>query len=138
MHSTAVNVGRPTSSTQAKQTTKKFTKPKPAAKDTKTEEEEREQDLSLLQAQILGYYRNRADAFESDRTQLYGKLDAIRLKQDLAHNTEWELKKRTEEKAELEAALEKCQAVLYCERDKILSMKRESDSLRVKQRGNKK
>ena len=139
MRSAAVNVGRPTSSTQAKQTTKKVTKPKKTvSKDTKTEEEEREQDLALLQAQILGYYRNRADAFESDRTQLYGKLDAIRLKQDLAHNTEWELKKRTEEKAELEAALEKCQAVLYCERDKILSMKRESVALRVKQRGNKK
>ena len=109
MHSTAVNVARPTSSTAAKQTTKKQTKPKPTAvRDTKTEQEEREQDLALLQAQILGYYRNRADAFETDRTQLYGKLDAIRLKQDLAHSTEWELKKRTEEKAELEAALEKC------------------------------
>lgn len=85
-----------------------------------------------MQAQILGYYRNRADAFESDRTQLYAKLEAIRLKQDLTHNTEWELKKRTEEKAELEAALERCQNVLYVERDKILNLKRESDQLRVK------
>ena len=48
------------------------------------------------------------------------------------------MKKRREEKAELEAALERCQAVLYVERDKILGMKRESDTLRVKQRGNKK
>lgn len=133
MQTTAANVRRPTSSTLAKRTTKKQTKPKTTvSRELKSEQEEREQDLALLQAQILGYYRNRADAFESDRAQLYGKLEAIRLKQDLAHNTEWELKKRTEEKAELEAALEKCQAVLYVERDKILTMKRESDSLRVK------
>ena len=54
------------------------------------------------------------------------------MKQDLVHNTEWELKKRREEKAELEAALERCQAVLYVERDKILAMKKEGDMLRVK------
>ena len=68
MQPTAGNVRRPTSSTLAKQTTKKPTKPKTATiLKTKTEGEEREQDLALLQAQILGYYRNRADAFESDR-----------------------------------------------------------------------
>ena len=80
----------------------------------------------------------RADAFESDRRQFYAKLEAIRLKQDLVHNTEWELKKRRQEKAELESALERCQGFLYVEREKILEMKRETDRLRVKQRGNKK
>ena len=68
MHSTAANIRRPTSSTLAKQTSKKQTKPKTtSSKISTTEEEERDKDMALLQAQILGYYRNRADAFESDR-----------------------------------------------------------------------
>ena len=71
-------------------------------------EQEREEDQALLQAQILAYYRSRADAFETDRSQLYEKLDTIRIKQDLVHKSEWELRKRQEEKRELESALEHC------------------------------
>ena len=69
---------------------------------------EREQDQALFLAQILAYYRSRADAFETDRSQLYAKLDQIRLKQDVVHKGEWELRKRQEEKRELETALERC------------------------------
>lgn len=63
---------------------------------------------------------------------MFDKLDAIRLKQDLSHKTEWELKKRNEERATLENALEGCQQVLYTEREKIMAVKREVDTLRVK------
>ena len=52
----------------------------------------------MQMAQILAYYRSRADAFETDRSQLYAKLDQIRLKQDLVHKGEWELRKRRQEK----------------------------------------
>jgi hypothetical protein len=92
----------------------------------------------LLQAQILSYYRNRADAFDTDRASLYAKLDEIRLKQDLVHKAEWECRKRTEEKAQLEAALEQCQTVLYLERENILQTKRKCDEMRLKQNKNKK
>lgn len=71
-------------------------------------EQERAQDLALFQAQILAYYRSRADAFDMDRSQFYAKIDAIRLKQDVVHKAEWELRKRMEEKRELETALERC------------------------------
>ena len=40
------------------------------------------------------------------------------------HKGEWELRKRTEEKRELETALERCQHVLYVERQKIMEMKK--------------
>ena len=93
---------------------------------------ERAEDQALLQAQILAYYRSRADAFETDRAQLYAKLDDIRLKQDLVHKNEWELRKRQEEKRELETALERCQHVLYVEREKIMEMKKKGDTYRVK------
>ena len=64
----------------AKQSTKK-TKPKPKAPPVRPDEQhEREVDQALMHAQVLAYYRMRADAFESDRRQFYAKLEAIRLK----------------------------------------------------------
>lgn len=71
-----------------------------------SEEKERSRDFALLQAQILAYYRTRIDAFDQDRVAFYSKLDQIRLKSDLVHKAEWELKKRIEEKSELQRALE--------------------------------
>ena len=123
---------RPTSSTQAKAHPTVLKNKQPERPPRQSEKEEESADQALLQAQILAYYRNRADAFETDRRQLYDKLDAIRLKQDLVHKTEWELKKRNEEKTQLENALEQCQHYLYMEREKILAVKRECDNLRVK------
>ena len=73
-----------------------------------SEELEHAQDIALQSAQILAYYRERADAFDADRQSLYTKLDRIRLKQDIVHRAEWECRKRLEEKAQLEAALEQC------------------------------
>ena len=100
-------------------------------------EQERAQDQAIYQAQILAYYRSRADVFDTDRSQLYAKLDAIRIKQDVVHKSEWELRKRLEEKRELETALERCQHVLYIERQKIMDMKKDSDTFKVKQRATK-
>ena len=68
---------------------------------------------------------------------MYAKLDAIRIKQDVVHKAEWELRKRQEERRELEAALERCQHVLYVERQKIMESKKSIDTYRVKQRSNK-
>ena len=113
--------------------------PKPKIGDQMRQiEAERSQDSALSKAQILAYYRSRADVFDSDRQQLYTKLEAIRIKQDIVHKTEWELKKRRQEKQELEQALERCQQVLHKERSAILSAKQDSDNLRVKQRADKK
>ena len=40
------------------------------------------------------------------------------------HKAEWEMRKRMDEKRELENALERCQNVLYIERQKIMDMKK--------------
>jgi hypothetical protein len=61
----------------------------------------------------------------------YDKLEDVRLKQELVHKSEWELRKRTEEKAELEGALARCQQSLYIERDHIMEKKRDCDNLRI-------
>ena len=61
----------------------------------------------------------------------------MRIKQDVVHKSEWELRKRKQEKMELESALERCQQVLYVEREKIMDMKKQCDVYRVKQRVNK-
>lgn len=55
----------------------------------------------------------------------------------MVHKNEWELRKRRQEKVELETALERCQHVLNVERTKIMDMKRQCDTFRVKQRSNK-
>ena len=95
-------------------------------------EEEKAQDEALLMAQILAYYRSRAEAFDSDRSQLYSKLDAIRIKAEVVHKAEWELKKRLEEKAELQKAVDSCKQVLDEVSGHAQHLKRESDVLRVK------
>lgn len=50
---------------------------------------------------------------------------------------EWELKKRQEEKAELERALQQCQTALFGERERIVKMKQATDMLRVRGKENR-
>lgn len=61
----------------------------------------------------------------------------MRIKQENVHRVEWELKKRQEEKAELERALQQCQTALFTERDRIVKMKQASDMLRVRGKENR-
>jgi hypothetical protein len=70
--------------------------------------------------EILNYYRSRVEAFEKDRVQWYDKLQQVRPKQELVHRVEWELKKRQEEKAELERTMQEMQNALNAERDRIV------------------
>ncbi|TNV79569.1 hypothetical protein FGO68_gene13151 [Halteria grandinella] len=87
--------------------------------------------------QILTYYRGRVEAFEHDRTQWYDKLQAIRPKQELVHRVEWEIKKRQEEKAELERIMGELQNTLVQERERIVAMKEQTDALKVKGKENR-
>ncbi len=97
------------------------------AKKVKAAEPSKQQDQAEELHQILDYYRNRVENFEKERVQWFDKLDKLRIKQDQAHKVEWELKKRQEEKGELEMALHQCQAALYNEREKIMQMKESGD-----------
>ena len=93
--------------------------------------------MGVHMTQILNYYRGRVEAFEKDRMQWYEKLQLIRPKQELVHRVEWEIKKRQEEKAELERIMSDLQATLVQERERIVQMKEATDSLRVKGKENR-
>ena len=60
------------------------------------------------------------------------KMEKLRVKQDKAHQIEWELKKRNQETVELRTALDQCQGFLGQERGTIAEMKFGGDDLRVK------
>jgi hypothetical protein len=93
--------------------------------------------MGIHMTQILGYYRSRVEAFEKDRMQWYDKLQQVRPRQELVHRVEWELKKRQEEKAELERTMQEMQQALYAERDRIVRLKEETDQLRIKGKENR-
>jgi hypothetical protein len=76
--------------------------------------------MGIQMTEILNYYRSRVEAFEKDRVQWYDKLQQVRPKQELVHRVEWELKKRQEEKAELERTMQEMQNALNAERDRIV------------------
>ena len=57
---------------------------------------------------IMKYYRDRVEAHEIDRFSYQQKMETLRIKQDKLHKAEWELKKRNEERYELEQALNHC------------------------------
>lgn len=121
----------------------KTSKTQPTSKTLKTQEatksvkDQKDFDLEMQLASILHYYRERVEAFEKDRTQWYSKLESIRVKQDQVHRVEWELKKRQEEKVELERAIQQCQNALYVEREKIIKMKEDSDLMKIKGKENR-
>ena len=79
---------------------------------------------------ILNFYRDSVEAHEKDRFQYLQKMDTLRIKQEQAHKTEWELRKRTQEMDELKNAVEQCQAYLGLERGTIMEMKFGGDSLK--------
>ena len=90
------------------------------------------QDEAIDLQKILAYYRERVQAHELDRQQYLAKMEKLRIKADVAHKTEWELKKRTEEMTEIEEALRHCQAQLGNERGTIQEMSEGQDRLKAK------
>jgi hypothetical protein len=97
----------------------------------------KEVDMGIQMTEILNYYRSRVEAFEKDRVQWYDKLQQVRPKQELVHRVEWELKKRQEEKAELERTMQEMQNALNAERDRIVQIKTQTDQLKIKGKENR-
>ena len=83
--------------------------------------------------ELLKYYRDRVTDFEREREELIGRLDAIGIRRAEQHQAEWELKKRTEEVAELQKALSDAHAYLFEERDRLLAMQAENDELKLQE-----
>jgi|AntAceMinimDraft_5_1070358.scaffolds.fasta_scaffold18244_2 coiled-coil domain-containing protein 77 len=83
--------------------------------------------------ELLRYYRDRVADFERERDELLARLDAIGVRRAEQHQSEWELKKRTEEVAELQKALSDAHAYLFEERDRLLGMQAENDELKLQE-----
>ena len=83
--------------------------------------------------ELLRYYRDRVQDFEREREELIARLDAIGVRRAEQHQAEWELKKRTEEVAELQKALSDAHAYLFEERDRLLAMQAENDELKLQE-----
>ena len=90
------------------------------------------QDEAVDLKKIMTFYRSRVEAHEKDRFSYLQKMEMLRVKQENAHRTEWELKKRTEERYEMQRALQQCQESLGQERGTIEEMKDGGDMLKVK------
>ena len=52
------------------------------------------QDEGINLQKILNFYRDSVEAHEKDRFMFLQKMDTLRIKQDKAHQVEWELRKR--------------------------------------------
>jgi len=132
---TASNVGSSTRPASAKAQTSYISGS--TAKQLSQVTSSKDVDAGIHMTQILTYYRQRVEAFEKDRMQWYEKLQQVRPKQELVHRVEWELKKRQEEKAELERTMQEMQQMLYAEREQIVKIKQETDQLKIKGKENR-
>ena len=108
---------------------------KVASANLKTNEQ---QDEGVNLQRILSYYRDRVQAHEHDRHLYLQKMEMLRVKQDKAHQIEWELRKRTSEFEEVKMAVDQCQNHLGSERGTIMEMKFGGERLKQKQGDNQK
>ena len=99
-----------------------------------TTQEQRKQ-LGALHpsAELIKFYRERVADFERERDELIGRLDGVGIRRAELHQAEWELKKRTDEAAELQKALSDAHAYLFEERERLLKVQAENDELKLQE-----
>ena len=79
----------------------------------------------------MSYYRERINGFDLERKEWLEKLEELRYKQQEKHKSEWELKKRKNEIAELQKSLCDLKVALFEERKWVLKLTRENDALKI-------
>ena len=84
-------------------------------------------------ADLIKFYRERVADFERERDELIGRLDGVGIRRAELHQAEWELKKRTDEAAELQKALSDAHAYLFEERERLLKVQAENDELKLQE-----
>ena len=84
-------------------------------------------------AELIKFYRERVADFERERDELIGRLDGVGIRRAELHQAEWELKKRTDEAAELQKALSDAHAYLFEERERLLKVQAENDELKLQE-----
>jgi coiled-coil domain-containing protein 77 len=79
--------------------------------------------------EILNYYRALVEKGENEREEWLRKHETVRVKQDLVHRLEWELKTRKEEILELESQVKNREDALGQGRDDLLRLAKENEEL---------
>lgn len=87
--------------------------------------------------EVLNYYRALTEKGEREREEWLIKHEAVRVKQDLVHKLEWEMKTRKEEIAELEAQMSSRENALNQGRDDLLRLAKENEELVQSQQTNR-
>ena len=82
---------------------------------------------------LLAYYRQRINDFDKERKEWLERLESVRQSQAEKHKTDWELKKRKDEIAELQKTISESKLSLFDERQQILKLTRENDLLKIKE-----
>ena len=88
-----------------------------------------EDGLSSDKYEILNYYRSLTEKGEKEREEWLLKHESVRVKQDLVHKLEWELKTRKEEIAELESQIKAREDALNQGRDDLMRFAKENEEL---------
>jgi len=84
-------------------------------------------------AELLDHLRQRCADFQEERAQLIEKVEQCFVEQDEVHKLEWQLKQRTQEVRELQQALSNSHLYLFEERERLLVLQSQNDSLRLQE-----
>ena len=84
-----------------------------------------ESDFSCL----LAYYRTRIESAEKEREDWLEKVENLRVRQESLHKLEWEIKKRNEEKDELNRQLRQKELVLEQGRENLVALAKQQEEI---------
>ena len=83
--------------------------------------------------ELLQYYRNRIHEHEKERETFLKRLSDIDVSHEELHRTQWDLRVRHEEIAELQRALSDANVYLFDEREMVLKLQAEVDQMKVQE-----
>ena len=83
--------------------------------------------------ELLEYYRQKISEYDGEYEKLLKKLEKYKCTYEHVHKSEWEIRQREEEIAELQKALSDMQVFLFQEREHVLRLYAENDRLKMKE-----
>ena len=83
--------------------------------------------------ELLEYYRQKISEYDGEYEKLLKKLEKYKCTYEHVHKSEWEIRQREEEIAELQKALSDMQVFLFQEREHVLRLYAENDRLKIKE-----
>ena len=83
--------------------------------------------------ELLEYYRQKIAEYDGEYEKLLKRLEKYKCTYEHVHKSEWEIRQREEEIAELQKALSDMQVFLFQEREHVLRLYAENDRLKIKE-----